>query len=278
MNKAGRGSNMDLSEYLQRFNKGDKLAHLDINQVIAAAKDGQTSAMEALLVRNIGLVLGEARRYTQDSAALPDYMEEGFMGVMRAARTFDPSLGHQFSTYAVSWIRHYISAMHMAQSSAVYVPVNTRKEVRKAHAVYQKHFDACGDMVLAVKNAAAEMGVPAKRVKSLINLGRVSRSMEDRGADGEGASLSESLEDEGMISPEEQAAIQEQEAVLSTVLHLLSEKERNVVPRHFFHGVSLAELGREANQSRQQVQAVASRALAKMKQHMASMGMHRYAS
>jgi RNA polymerase primary sigma factor len=134
INLASRGVEAPplLARYLGRIGRGRLLAREEELDLGRRARTGDARARALLIEKNLRLVVSVAKRYRGMGLPFEDLIQEGNIGLMKAADRFDPELGHRFSTYAVWWIRQAIVRAIEDKGRTIRLPVHTAEKVRKA--------------------------------------------------------------------------------------------------------------------------------------------------
>jgi RNA polymerase sigma-32 factor len=234
---------------------------------------GDTSARDELVRSQLRHVVAIARRYrAQTWATLEELIAEGNFGLLQALEKFDPDRGTRFVTYAVYWIRAYISQYLVRSRSLVATGVQSKllSKIRQ-----QRAREAClsGDPANADAKLADDFALSPVRLRALVErLDVRDVSWDAAPEDAFGAPLTEVLEslsqnaEEGALSNE---AERHRSIAISGALMVLDERERYVVERrlmaHSEDQLSLAELGRRFSVSRERVRQLEARAIRKLK-------------
>src|SRR6266849_6674061 len=230
---------------------------------------GSPDAYQKLVRANLRLVVALARRATGYGVPLADLIQEGNVGLMRAAARFDPGRNVRFSTYATWWIRQGIGRALVDQSRTIRIPA----QLHDAYVRIRKAFAAL---------PAQAVGLSEDRVRDIIAWAQVPYSLEmTPGDDPDGPTLHATVEDPQMPDPFEplqRAAVREE---LFRALEILSERERTVIWRRFGLGggppETLEQIGRRLGLTRQRVQQIVAEILGKLRQPLAGVGLQEFA-
>ncbi len=241
-----------------------------LRQHFAAIKERSHQAIDHLVRANLRLVIAVAKKYGGRSMTLLDLIQEGNIGLIRAAHKFDHRRGYKFSTYATWWIRQSITRAMADHSRTVRLPVHmvdtlsVLNKTRQRLAQKQGHPPTRDEL-------ASEMGVPLERVNWLLEVSsREPVSLETPiGDTGDSGELADFIPDRNLPSPEElagQSLLREQ---INRVLESLSPRERRVIELRFglLDGRSrtLDEVGMQFGVTRERIRQIEKKALARLR-------------
>ena len=242
-----------LAEYLRRI--GRLLMHEEELELGRLARSGKARAL--LIERNLRLVVSVAKKYRGMGLPFEDLIQEGNIGLMKAAQRFDPDKGWRFSTYATWWIRQVIVRAVDDKGRAIRLPVHTGEKARKA-ARTRNELSAQLGREATDEEVAEKLGWTAREVGAAIGLLTDVASLDRPVSSEDGApGLGEFIEDE-RASEVPEAVIQEMEnALLWEALEEMADRERRVLVRRYGldgrEPASLAELGAELGITRERV-------------------------
>ncbi|HET7769932.1 MAG TPA: sigma-70 family RNA polymerase sigma factor [Chloroflexota bacterium] len=231
---------------------------------------GDQTAVAEFTRANLRLVVNIAKRYNGRGLPLIDLIQEGNIGLMRAAEKFDWRRGFKFSTYATWWIRQAITRAIADKGRIVRLPVHLRDELVKLSAAQQRLPNVLGREATDAE-LAAELGMTTVRVRELRQAARVPSSIDQPlGADGD-ASLADLVEDESGAGPEELAhQAQVAFATEAAMSAALTEREQLVIQMHYGVGerntFSLEDIAKRLGLTRERVRQIEKRALEKLRE------------
>ncbi len=232
-------------------------------------KEAQEEARKRLIQANLRLVVNIAKRYLQLGLPLPDLIEEGNLGLMKAAEKYDYRKGYRFSTYASWWIRQFITRALANQGKIIRLPLHMGETISKWRKVNQQLAQKLGRKP-RVDEVAREMKLSPDRVRKIEELA-TKPSYLDAPLDEEGVrQLIDLMGDEGALSPADEVAdLIEHERIIS-LLDRLPEREAEALKLRF--GLSdriartLEETGKELGVTRERVRQIEASAMKKLKE------------
>jgi RNA polymerase primary sigma factor len=259
--------------YLHDIRGLSLLSHEEEMALARRAAAGDEAAQQRLVEANLRLVIAIARRYTGTSVPLEDLIQEGNLGLMRAAEKFDYRRGCHFGTYATWWIRQAISRAAGEQSRLIHFPEHVVTRLRKVRRIAAQLSQENGDDPLP-QDIARTAGMPVEEVEDLLHLVEQPVSL-DTPVDGETHySLAESLEDASAPAPAESASRHLLGDELHQALSTLTPRERAVVMLRYGvgdgHSRTLLEVGKELGISRERVRQLEVVALVKLRDAVAT--------
>ena len=169
---------------------------------MAAGGPDAARAMDEMVQGNMRLVLALARKYPDWPLSLPDRVQEGVFGLIKAIGKFDPDRGFSFTTYAAYWIRATIEKALLRNAHTFAVPANVAAAIRRLRKAESKSPRPLTD---AEVDAALYLGETQLRAAKLMPIGVVSADSPVSAADGDGVTILETLSDESAASPEHRA-------------------------------------------------------------------------
>ncbi len=262
------GSEDAFQSYLHDIRGLSLISHEEELMLARRAAAGDTRARRRLVEANLRLVIAIARRYVNSGVPLIDLIQEGNMGLMRAAEKFDYKRGTHFGTYATWWIRQAVSRAAGEQSRLIHLPEHVATRLRKVRRVSAQISQESGNDPLPEQIAEAA-GMPLEEVDDLLHVTEQPVSL-DAPADTENRySLADTLEDRSSQAPADIASRHLVGEELHRALSTLTTRERAVVTLRYGIGDgrsrTLLEVGRELNISRERVRQLEMVALMKLR-------------
>ena len=236
---------------------------------LAKARGEAEAAKGRFVEANLRLVISIARRYRNQGLDLGDLLQEGNAGLMRAVDKFDHRRGFRFSTYATWWIRQAVSRAIADKGQTIRMPVHFLGTRQKALRTAQRLEQRMGREPTPGE-IAAHCGLPVERVDQILLLSRRTTSLDTPvGAEGDGR-LGDLFADETSLSPEESVGRTRAAVETRHLLGKLSPRERLVIEKRFGldqhqSPLTLEEVGRELDLTRERIRQIESQALKKIR-------------
>jgi RNA polymerase primary sigma factor len=267
-NGAGGGSNA-LSLYLSRAREHRILGREEEAQLSSRIQEGDHDAWEELVGCNLKLVVSIARRYAGQGLELSDLVQEGNLGLMRAARGFDASFGNKFSTYATWWIRQAIGRALSNKASLIRIPVHAADQERTINAARDR-LQAATDREPSIEELSEFVGKSPRELARALSTRKAVVSYDAPVGPEEEGSLSVLLANEQARTEVEELYMEDAlRDPVRDLLGTLSERERRVIERRYGLGgggcATLGEIGREIEVTRKRARQIQNSALRKLR-------------
>ena len=257
-----------LTGYLSRIRHYHPLTRQQERRLAQNIQAGCDASCEELVQSNLSFVVSVASKYRHLGLPFEDLLNEGNLGLLEAARRFDPSVGTKFITYAIWWVRKKILNALTEQSTLVHVPTSQRKKVREIR-------DAESSLSLDLRTKPTREEISARIKKSLPTIDRTLRlEMKELSLDhgvGEAGEqpFSDRLVDPRSVDPEGYLIDRESTELLTEALDYLHNQEREVVMRRFGFQtgsrLTLKEVGDMLHISRERVRQIENKAKARLR-------------
>jgi RNA polymerase primary sigma factor len=231
---------------------------------------------QSVLIRsNLRLVISIARKYRNRGVSFPDLVQEGNLGLIRAADRFQFSRGFKFSTYAIWWIRRSILRSLSEHARPIRLPSHAADDLQRCHAVWSALTQE-GGRAPTIAALAERACLSESTVGALLLSTRRPVSLDDSPGQGEHGSIVDSLNDPRAPDPSEFSQTRSVGEMVLGMLKHLSEKERQVLRTRFGIGgsapMTLGEAGRQFRVSGERIRQVERRALLKLRRHCLAAG------
>lgn len=239
---------------------------------------GDEFAKNELVEHNLRLVISVARKYIGNAGmTFMDLVQEGNIGLMKAADKFDPSKGYKFSTYATWWIRQTIGRAVQEQSRTIRIPVHMVETAAKMNKAIRKLTQEL-EREPSIEEIASEMKVPADKIKFLFEANRDPLSLDNKVNDEDDATVGDLVADHSAEVPGANIIKEENKQMVMNVLSTLSEREKEVMVLRFgLEGDkprTLEEIGQHFGVTRERIRQIETKALRKLRNPVRSKMLH----
>jgi len=257
-----------LDKYLQDISKIDLITAEEEVELAQKIKRGDQRALEKLVNANLRFVVSVAKQYQNQGLTLPDLINEGNFGLVKAAQRFDETRGFKFISYAVWWIRQSILQALAEQSRVVRLPLNKIGSINKINKTFS-YLEQAHERPPSAEEIAEELGLSVSEVKqSLKNAGK-HISMDAPFAEGEDSNLYDVISASETPMPDSELVKESIREEIVRVLETLSEREADVVKLYYGIGQSstmtLDEIGNTFDLTRERVRQIREKAIRKLR-------------
>jgi len=282
MAKAGRAineSNRSLSQYLEEIGKFEPLHPSREVELAQAIKKGKRPAMKELVEANLRFVVSVAKDYQGQGLPLTDLINEGNMGLMKAAGRFDETRGFKFISYAVWWIRQSILQALAEHSRIVRLPLNRVGTISKITKQAEK-LEAEVERSPNEEEIGRNLEMTSDEVIDAMKISRRHHSLNAPFRDGDKNSLIDIIEDDGQIDPDEPLMAESLKDEIRQSLDTLKDRERQVIKMYFGIGrdyaLTLNEIGEEFSLTRERVRQIKEKAIRRLRHRSRSKSLRTY--
>ena len=258
-----------LDKYLQEIGHEELLSVEEEVELAQKIKKGDRRALERLTRANLRFVVSVAKQYQNQGLSLPDLINEGNVGLIKAAEKFDETRGFKFISYAVWWIRQSILQAIAEQSRIVRLPLNQVGSVNKINRELNK-FEQEHERRPSVDEIADRIDLPEDKIEEAMKANNRHVSMDAPFVDGEDNSLLDVLADNNMPMADKALVQESLRKEIDRAIELLNDREQKVVRAFFGIGspeMTLEEIGDKYNLTRERVRQIKEKAIRRLRQN-----------
>jgi len=256
-----------LDKYLQEIGKEQLITVEEEVDLAQRIRKGDRSALEKLTKANLRFVVSVAKQYQNQGLSLPDLINEGNLGLIKAAEKFDETRGFKFISYAVWWIRQSILQALAEQSRIVRLPLNQVGSLNKINKALSK-FEQDFERTPTPDELAIVLEVPREKVIDTLRVSGRHISMDAPFVDGEDNSLIDVIENKDSPVADNKLIGESLAREIERALATLTERERDIV-RYFFgiacSEMTLEEIGEKFALTRERVRQIKEKAIRRLK-------------
>lgn len=258
-----------LDKYLQEIGKVELITAEEEVELARRIRQGDQAALEKLTKANLRFVVSVSKQYQNQGLSLPDLINEGNLGLIKAAQRFDETRGFKFISYAVWWIRQSILQALAEQSRIVRLPLNKIGSINKINKAFSK-LEQEFEREPSADEIAEVLELTENDVKeSMKNSGR-HISMDAPLVQGEESNMYDVLRSSDSPSPDAGLNIDSLRKEIDRALSTLTSREADVI-RYYFglngeHAMTLEEIGEEFDLTRERVRQIKEKAIRRLKQ------------
>jgi RNA polymerase primary sigma factor len=258
-----------LEKYLQEIGKVELISPEEEVKLATLIKQGDQRALDRLTKANLRFVVSVAKQYQNQGLSLPDLINEGNLGLIKAAQRFDETRGFKFISYAVWWIRQSILQSLAEQSRIVRLPLNKvglTNRIQKAYSLLEQQFER----EPSPEELAEVLQMDLEEVSATLGLSARHVSMDTPMSEGEDSTLLDVMENPNAEKTD--AALDHKESLKTEIdrsLKTLTERQKEVICFFFGIGVdhpmSLEDIGERFNLTRERVRQIKDKAITKLR-------------
>ena len=267
-----------LDKYLQEIVREQLITADEEVELAQRIKQGDRRALEKLTRANLRFVVSVAKQYQNQGMSLPDLINEGNIGLIKAAEKFDETRGFKFISYAVWWIRQSILQALAEQSRIVHLPLNQVGLLNKIGKAYSK-FEQENERKPSPLELAAMLDIPVEKVTEALKQNGRHLSVDAPFAEGEENSLLDVLSDDSSPVTDHALLSESLATDIDRALSRLNEREQEVVKLFFGVGcreMTLEEIGDKFGLTRERVRQIKEKALLHLRRSPASVTLKQY--
>lgn len=268
-----------LDKYLQEIGKVSLLTPDQEIDLAIRIKKGEQQALEILTKANLRLVVSVAKQYQNQGLSLGDLINEGNLGLIKAAKRFDETRGFKFISYAVWWIRQSILQALAEQSRIVRLPLNrvgALNKIGKAYSNLEQEFER----EPSANELATELDMDVSEVADTLKISGKHVSMDAPFAQGEDNRLLDVIQNDQQPTPDHVLMTESLKAEIERALSTLTEREAEVIKLYFGlnkeHSLTLEEIGERFNLTRERVRQIKEKAIRRLRHASRSKNLKAY--
>jgi len=256
-----------LDKYLQEIGKEEMISVEEEVELAQRIRKGDHKALERLTKANLRFVVSVAKQYQNQGLSLPDLINEGNVGLIKAAEKFDETRGFKFISYAVWWIRQSILQAIAEQSRIVRLPLNQVGSVNKINKVLSK-FEQEHERRPSVEEISESLDLPEEKVDEALSVNSRHVSVDAPFVDGEDNSLLDVLVNDDAPMADRTLLVESLKSEINKALKTLNDRERGVVEA--FYGINqpemtLEEIGSKFGLTRERVRQIKEKAIRRLR-------------
>ena len=258
-----------LDKYLQEIGREELISPLEEVELAQRIKRGDHAALEKLTRANLRFVVSVAKQYQNQGLSLPDLINEGNLGLIRAAQKFDETRGFKFISYAVWWIRQSILQALAEQSRIVRLPLNQVGSFNKISKELSK-FEQENERKPSTEELAERLGMPVDKVSDTLKVSGRHVSVDAPFAEGEDNSLLDIIPNDESPLADHSLNKESISKEIDRALKQLYDREREILKMFFGIGypeMTLEEIGEKFDLTRERVRQIKEKAIKRLKGH-----------
>ena len=261
-----------LEKYMQEISKETMISAEEEVELAQRIKKGDQKALERLTKANLRFVVSVAKQYQNQGLSLPDLVNEGNLGLLKAAERFDETRGFKFISYAVWWIRQSILQAISEQSRIVRLPLNQVGSVNKINREINR-FEQLNERRPSVDEIAEKVDLPQDKIDEAMTINGHQISVDAPFVEGEDNSLLDVMANNDAPMADNQLVEESLKSEIQNALNALNERERNVVEASYGINqpeLTLEEIGTKFGLTRERVRQIKEKAIRKLRNSKAN--------
>ena len=259
--------NDSLDKYLQEIGHEELLTVEEEVELAQRIRKGDRKALEKLTKSNLRFVVSVAKQYQNQGLSLQDLINEGNVGLIKAAEKFDETRGFKFISYAVWWIRQSILQAIAEQSRIVRLPLNQVGSVNKINKVLNK-FEQENERRPSINELAEKIDLPEEKIEDAMKVTGKHISVDAPFIDGEESSLLDTMTSSDTPTADNELVLESLRNEIARALQFLNERERNVIEAFFGinqQDMTLEEIADKYSLTRERVRQIKEKAIRRLR-------------
>ena len=256
-----------LEKYLQEIGREELLSSDEEVELAQLIRKGDRKALDRLTKANLRFVVSVAKQYQNQGMSLADLINEGNLGLIKAAEKFDETRGFKFISYAVWWIRQSILQAIAEQSRIVRLPLNQVGSVNKINRILNK-FEQENERRPSVEEISEQTDLPEDKIDEAMMVSSRHVSMDAPFVDGEDNSLLDIMVNNDSPMADRELVQESLRAEINNALQILNDRERNIVKAFYGIGqpeMTLEEIGAKYGLTRERVRQIKEKAIRRLR-------------
>jgi len=261
-----------LEKYLQEIGKEELLSSDEEVELAQRIRKGDRQALERLTKANLRFVVSVAKQYQNQGLSLPDLINEGNLGLIKAAEKFDETRGFKFISYAVWWIRQSILQAIAEQSRIVRLPLNQVGSMNKIAHMLSK-FEQENERRPSVEEISEQTDLPQEKIDEALSVSGRHISVDAPFVDGEDNSLLDVLVNDDSPMADRQLVLESLRAEIANALQMLNDRERKIITAFYGIGqpeLTMEEIGKKYGLTRERVRQIKEKAIRRLRSNTKS--------
>lgn len=256
-----------LDKYLQEIGREELISVEEEVELAGKIRNGDRAALEKLTKANLRFVVSVAKQYQNQGLSLPDLINEGNLGLIKAAEKFDETRGFKFISYAVWWIRQSILQALAEQSRIVRLPLNQVGSLNKINKAFSR-FEQEYERKPSAEELANELGLDVEKVADTLKMSGRHVSVDAPFVEGEDNSLLDVMPNDDSPNADRGLINESLSKEIDRALATLTPREADIIRKFFGIGVpekTLEEIGEEFHLTRERVRQIKEKAIRRLK-------------
>ncbi|MBQ9591710.1 MAG: sigma-70 family RNA polymerase sigma factor [Paludibacteraceae bacterium] len=256
-----------LDKYLQEIGREDLITVDDEVELAQRIRKGDQRALDKLTRANLRFVVSVAKQYQNQGLSLPDLINEGNLGLIKAAQKFDETRGFKFISYAVWWIRQSILQALAEQSRIVRLPLNQVGSLNKINKALNR-FEQQHERKPSAEELSKEIDMPVEKVADTMKVSGRHTSIDAPFVEGEDNSLLDVIVNEDSPKADRDLINESLATEIDRSLATLSERESDIIKMFFgigYQEMTLEEIGDKFNLTRERVRQIKEKAIRRLR-------------